>query len=409
MTRKESVFSEFTDRFGKEPEVVVRAPGRVDLMGSHTDYNLGFVMTMAVNRDTWFAAASNGTGKVRIHSINMKETGEFDIGNGDEDNDDNGSENGENALEDLAPDAENDSAADWIRYPWGVAEELKDEGYEIKGCDAVVHTTIPLGGGLSSSAALEAAALLCFREMAAWDMNRVDMARICQRAENRFAGVNCGILDQYSSFFGRKGSAMVLDCRSLTHTEVSLPSSISVVVCNTNSSRELSGSEYGTRREQCEEAVSILSKRDDRITSLRDVSSEIFHKHARELPEELYKRSRFIVEENERVQKLAAAFRTDMNALITQLFIHSYDGAKYLYEIITPEMDAMREAAAGSPGLIGIRQAGAGFGGCLVALVDKGKEEQFCSSVFAHYEKKTGISGSFYTVEPAEGAGKLEQ
>ncbi len=406
MERSERMTAKFRDLYGREPEVRVRAPGRVDLMGSHTDYNLGFVMTMPLNLDTWIEAAPNGSGKVRMFSLNKDESGEFVLHPG-ADGGGAAPDNPEIGLASLPEHNGSPSPSTWIRYPWGVAEVLQEEGYSVRGFDAVIHSTIPLGGGLSSSAAIEAATFLVFQTLGGWEVPKLETALLCQRAENRYVGMNCGILDQYSSILGEAGTTILLDCKYLSHEAVPFPDEYAVVICDTKAPRELTGSEYGDRRRQCEEAAAFFAERLPEAESLRDVTIKQFERYAALLPPVQAKRSRFVIEENRRVLDLAGALQKRDASLIAKLFDESFSGAKTLYEIVVPEMEAMAAAMLSSPGAVGARQAGAGFGGCMVAVVEKESAGAFCDAVLPSYKKAAGIDAAAYIVSPEAGAGIL--
>lgn len=373
--RRAQLAAAFQQQFGGVPALWVRAPGRVDLMGSHTDYNQGFVLTLPIDRDTWIAARPSGDRRVRLYSLNLDEAAEF-------------------GLDEPAA-----STRGFGRYVQGVAVILDDEGYPLHGFDAVVHSTVPLRSGLSSSAALEAAAALVLAELGGFAVEPVRLAKLCQRAENEIVGVKCGILDQYSSILGRAGSAVVLDCRQLTHRTAPLPPDLHVVICNTCAPRELTGSEYGERRAQCEEAARRLG-----VAYLREVRIEQFTRRERELPPVVARRGRFIIEESERVEQLARALTLNDRAAIGRLTAASYAGARDLFEIGAPAMDAMQRAMTRAPGVIGARQAGAGFGGCLVAFVHAPDLEAFVAQVQQQYAAESGLTPEVYPVCAANGA-----
>ncbi len=374
----------FEERFGRTPTAWVRAPGRVDLMGSHTDYNLGYVMTMTVDRDIWIALAPRADGHVRAASLNLAGESTF-------------------ALDAITPDAE----YPWTNYVRGVASELVQAGHTLMGFDALIHSTVPLGSGLSSSAALEMAAAMAFQVIGNFALDRVEMARLGQRAENNFVGVNCGILDQFSSAMGQAGSAVLLDCRTVTGGNVPIASGIAVVICDTKSERHLMGTEYSERRAQCEEGVARLQAWLPDIEALRDVTLEDFEPLENGLPIVVARRCRFIIEENARVLALAEALPAGDRAQLAALFAASWVGARDLYEILAPAMEAMHEAAQQSPGLIAIRQAGGGFGGCLVALVEEAQADAFATATAAAYAASTGITPAVFAVKAAAGAGLL--
>jgi galactokinase len=383
--RVELITTEFVKRFQQRPTAWVRAPGRVDLMGSHTDYNQGYVMTMAINRDTWLAARPRADRKVVIYSLNLADGGEF-------------------GLDHLS----HDITTPWTNYVRGVAQVFQTAGYATAGFDGLIHSTIPFGAGLSSSAAIEVAVAFMFKALSGWEIDPVQLALLCQRAENQFVGVNSGILDQYSSVMGQAGRALLLDCCQLTSQTAALPDSLRVVICDTRAKRELTGSEYGQRRAQCEEGARRLAQFYPHITALRDVSWQQFSQHEHKLPEVVAKRCRFIIQENERVLNLAQALDHDDMRAIQTLTAESYTGARDLYEISSREMEAMIEAMRRGPGVIGSRQAGAGFGGCMVAFVEREAVENFASHVKKAYQAATGIEANVYPVEAAAGAGPLQ-
>ncbi len=377
--RKYKITQRFCEVYHREPTVWVQAPGRVDLMGSHTDYNQGYVLTMTIDHSTWIAAVPRSDRKVSICSMNADGCLEFD-------------------LDDLRQDA----AVPWTNYVKGVAAILQDAGYAVRGFNGLIHSTVPFSSGLSSSAALEVASAMLFKTLAGWEMEPVQLALLCQKAENTFVGVNCGILDQYTSAVGQAGHAVLLDCRSLTSEAIFIDPRIQVVICNTQAKRELSGSEYAERRAQCEDAAALLG-----VKALRDVPT-IDQFAGADLPEIIAKRARFIIEENQRVLALAKALSACDESEIGKLTAASFAGARDLYEISIPAMDTMMDAMLSGPGVIGARQAGAGFGGCMVAFVHRECAADFALHVQSSYAAATQISPNVYPVFPAPGAGVLE-
>jgi galactokinase len=375
---------QFEQRFGRQPELWHRAPGRVDLMGSHTDYNLGYVLTMAIDRDTWLAAAPRADGQVRIHSANTDSGASF-------------------ALAQI----DHDRQTPWTNYVRGVADVLQKAGHRLPGLDGLVHSTVPLSGGLSSSAALEVVTAVTWRTMGRLAIPDLELALLCQRAENEFAGLDCGILDQYSSLFGRRDHVLLLDCRDLSSSTSPVAEGIRVVICDTQTKRELTGSEYSERRAQCQEGVRLLARHLPQVTSLRDVSPAALDRYAEMLPEVVGRRCRFIVQENRRVLDLAAALAEGDRPAIGALCRASYAGARDLYEIVSPEMALLMVAMLAGPGVIGARQAGAGFGGCMVAFVESDQVEAFRSHINLAYHKLSGIQPHIYPAHPAPGAGPL--
>jgi len=297
---------------------------------------------------------------------------------------------------------------DWSLYIQAVAQVLSREGYPIAGCDALVQGIVPLDSGLSSSASLEAATAVMFRELGAFEIDGVLLAKLCQEAENEIVGMNCGILDQYSSIMSEQGAAVILDCRSLTHENVPFPSDLTVVICDTCVPRKLTDSEYGDRRESCETGAEILGGVYKGIRALRDVSTEEFEVCAPELDSKVEKRCRFVIQENSRVIEMANALRDNDRESVAALTHASFEGARDLFEICIPEMEAMMVSMLSAPGIVGARQAGAGMGGCMVSFVDCLAVEEFEEHVARDYQESTGIEPETYAVRAAAGAGRLE-
>lgn len=382
--RLAQIAAAFERLYGAPHTVAARAPGRVDLMGSHTDYNEGWVLTMSIDRDTVVLARPRADRTLRLASLNVDEAASLE-------------------LDALAPG----QTAGWAAYPAGVAWALQEAGLALTGADLLVHTSVPLASGLSSSAALETATAVAFEQMNALELSEVRRAVLCQRAEGHFVGVNCGILDQFTSSAGKAGSVLLLDCRAVRGEPVPMAAGIQVVICDTRARRALAGSQYGVRRAQCEEAVRLLSAQLPGMRALRDVSRADFGRLEPALPHSVARRARFIVEENARVLLLAEALELGDRAAIGELTAASFAGARDLYEITVPETEQMHAAMSSAPGVIGARQAGAGFGGCLVAFVDAARVDAFAAHVATQYATATGITPPIYGVQAAPGAGPL--
>lgn len=382
--RKTTVSREFAKLYGHEPLLWAQAPGRVDLMGSHTDYNQGFVLTMAIDRSTWIAAYPRNDRRVVIHSMNMDGYGEFSLDS-----------------------IEHDPDFPWTDYVRGVAVSLQQAGYELRGFEGLVHSTVPVSSGVSSSAALEVSTAIMFKELGGLHIEPVKLALLCQKAENDFVGVNSGILDQYTSVMGQGGCTLLLDCRELTSQTVPVGEGIQAVICDTQAKRELSGSEYAERRAQCEEGARRLATFYPGITALRDVTLAQLERHESDLPEVVVRRCRFIIEENQRVLELAQMLSVGDRAGIRSLTADSYVGARDLYEIGSREMELMMRAMLKGSGVIGARQAGAGFGGCMIALVETHQVDRFIDQVASEYRATSGVDAQVYPVEAAPGAGAI--
>jgi len=410
MRRREAIELEFVKLYGGPPTDWLRAPGRVDLMGSHTDYNDGHVLTMTVDRDTWIAVRRRDDRRVAIASLNLPGTADFSLA----------------AIE-------RDPDAPWTDYVRGAARVLQEDGTDPVGFDGLLHSSVPFGSGLSSSAAIEIATLLAFDAVGGSHHEPLQLAILGQRVENEFVGVSCGILDQYTSVLGTAGHALLLDCRALRSRPVPIAAGLAVVICDTRAPRQLAGSEYDERRAQCEAGAAhiaastagapakapggaatstaggtaITTAGGTAITALRDVSLELFEAHEAELPAVVARRCRFILEEDRRALDLAEVLPGGDRATLARLFEASFRGAIELFEIGAPSMLAMHGAMEDAPGLVARRQAGAGFGGCLVALVEREAVEAFRTCVGRAYATATGIEPSVFAVEAAAGAGPL--
>ena len=356
----ETLLGAFEKRFGHARRRVARAPGRVNLIGEHTDYNDGFVLPVAIDRYVMVAFASNGSQRLRGYSIDFEEEGDA-------------------RLEALEPPS---GAPSWFDYASGVAWALLREGASVRGMDFVVAGDIPIGAGLSSSAALELAIAraLFFVADIAWDGRRA--AKIGQKVENDYVGLESGIMDQMASALSEDGCAMLLDCRDLSFESVALPEELAIVVMDTGTRRELAGSAYNARRRSCQEAARLLS-----VEALRDVELEPLSAARSKMDEVTFRRVLHVVQENARTLEMAAALRKGELGRIGSLMASSHESLRDLYEVSSPELDRIVAHALEHRAAVGARMTGAGFGGCAVALV-----------------MKDGLEGFLRDFEPAEGA-----
>ena len=379
------VTARFREAFGGEPRLF-RAPGRVNLIGEHTDYNDGFVLPVAIDRDVLVAARPRTDRTVRLYSLNVDARSEFSL----------------NALD-------HDQAQPWSNYVRGVAFYLQEAGLSLRGMDAVVEGNVPIGSGLSSSAALEVASATTFLALGEAELDPVKKALLCQKAENRFVGVNCGIMDQYISALGRAGHALLIDCRSLEYELVPIAGGgVRVVVADTAVRRGLAGSEYNVRRRQCEEAAQTLGRLLGReVRALRDVSVAELAAHGGALPEVNRRRAEHVVSENARTLEGVAALRRGDLARFGELMNESHVSLRDLYEVSCAELDALAEAAWRVPGVLGTRMTGAGFGGCAVALVRGEAIAEFQARVGEAYRAKLGREAQFYVCQVVGGAGEV--
>ena len=366
---------------------IVRAPGRVNLIGEHTDYNKGLVLPAAIDLEIRLAVLPSNDRRVEITLSSTGERGAFD-------------------LDALPP-----SSGGWIDYVAGTAWSLAAAGLKLRGFRAVLASSLPISAGLSSSAALEMAsawALLDPPDLAAHDIGGMDLARLAQRAENDYVGVMCGLMDQFASSLGRRGAAMLLDCRSLDYRPVRLPLAEHVlVVCDSASPRRLGTSEYNARRAQCERAVALIAETDAGVHSLRDVSLDRLAAAADRLDEQTVRRCEHVIRENERVRKAVLAFESGDLAWVGRLFAESHASLRDLFEVSSPELDALVEIASDVPGVAAARMTGAGFGGCTVNIVARAAVESLTAAVAEKYPPRTGLEARVFVVEPADGAGVL--
>jgi galactokinase len=372
---------QFVEQYGIAPELIVQAPGRVNLIGEHTDYNDGYVLPVAIDRSVLIAVARRLDRTVRLRALDFSDQVAF-------------------SLDDL----QYDERHRWSNYQRGVAVELLKLGIELPGIDAVFTSDVPVGAGLSSSAALEVSMAVTWQTLVGFELARPDLALLCQRAENTFVGVNCGIMDQFISALGQENAALLIDCRSLEHRPVSLPEGIEIVVMDTKKQRGLADSAYNTRRSECEQGVALLQAHLPRIKALRDVSVAEFERHAVVLPENVLRRCRHVVTEDDRTLAGVEALARGDAAAFGRLMDASHVSLRDDYEVSCAELDAMVEAAWRAPGMVGARMTGGGFGGCAVALVKEGQTEPFCEWVAREYTSKVDLVPSLYVCSAQEGA-----
>lgn len=377
--------SRFHQLFGTEAAVVVRAPGRVNLIGEHTDYNDGYVLPVAIDRSVLLAASPRPDRRVIVHALDFDQRAEF-------------------SLDDIARDAEHP----WSNYQRGVAWVLQSEGFTLPGLNVALTGDVPIGAGLSSSAAVEVAAAYAWQVLGELELDRVRLALLCQRAENEFVGTNCGIMDQFISALGQRGSALLIDCRSLDYELVPIPAETAVVVADTLVRRELVASQYNARRRECEEGVRLLQRYLPSITALRDVSPVQFAEHQAHLPDGVRQRCRHIVHENDRVLRAVAALRAGDLGTFGRLMDESHASLRNDYEVSCPELDALVMAAWRVKGVYGSRMTGAGFGGCTVSLVDQSAVETFRERVAAAYQAATGTAPEIYVCRAEAGVGVVD-
>ncbi len=387
MSRLEYLRTEFKRAFGAAPEHIVRAPGRVNLIGEHTDYNQGFVLPMAIDRDLLIAARARADERSRWIALDQDhQRDEF-----------------------LLRGIERHPRYRWANYIRGVAHFLEQQGHSLKGLDAALTGEIPVGAGLSSSAALEVGTATTFKALSHLALDNVQVARLSQRAENEFVGVKSGIMDQFASALGRAGETLLIDCRDLSFQYVPLPRRVVVIVADTMTRRALASSEYNKRRAECEEAVQRLSSLLGRpLDSLRDVSLAEFQSVAADLPPIPRQRARHVMTENERVLRVVEAARQGDVETFGRLMIESHESLRNDYQVSSAELDTMVEVARQQPGCFGARLTGAGFGGSTVNLVAEDCAETFVANLAQQYGARTGVSPVVMIVRASEGASVIE-
>jgi len=368
---------------GKPPRVF-RAPGRVNLIGEHTDYNDGFVLPMAVGRHIWLAAREDSARHLRLFSVDFGQEALFDLG----------------CLE-------RDPARPWGNYVAGVAWAFAQAGLPVRGLEAALTGNVPIGSGLSSSAALETASAVALEALSGLDVPPVRRALLCQKAEAEFVGVQCGIMDQFVSSLAQEGHALLLDCRSLEYKRVRVPERAAVVIADTGVRRALATSAYNERRRQCEEGVRLLRRHLPGIRALRDVPWEALERWRGDLPEAVYRRCAHVVQENARVLAAVDALHAGDLETMGRLMDASHASLRDLYEVSCPELDLMVQLARSLPGCFGSRLTGAGFGGCTVSLVATERAEAFAQDLAAAYAARTGRRTEAFVERPAGGAGEV--
>jgi galactokinase len=376
----ERVYDAYQQKFGAAPDLIVTAPGRVNLIGEHTDYNDGFVLPMAIDRKICIGSTPRDDHEVHLYSLNFNTEATFSLK----------SLTKENA---------------WTDYVKGVIDEYHKTGHQITGFNAVLYGNVPLASGLSSSAAIEVATAFLLAQFNGLNITGEAMAQLCQRAENRFVGMNCGIMDQFISRLGKHGHALYLDCRSLAYQLVPFDlTGYAVVMCNSNVKRQLVDSAYNERRSQCEEGVRILKDQLGDITALRDVTSEDLEKHRDLLSPIVHQRCKHVVTEDERTTRAVAVLQAGDIAQFGELLNASHESLQHDYEVSCAELDTLVEIARSVPGTVGSRMTGAGFGGCTVSLVKEDAIEAFKATVLKEYTKRTGITADIYVSKAEDGA-----
>lgn len=370
------VISAFRATYGSNPEIIVAAPGRVNLIGEHTDYNEGFVLPAAIDRHVVLAASSRKDRTVQMNALDFEERTEFSLDN-----------------------LQRQAQIKWGNYQRGVAWALQSEGFALTGLNAVLTSDVPIGSGLSSSAAIELATCAAFQTLSHLQLDGVRRALICQKAENEFVGVRCGIMDQYIISLGQRNHALLIDCRDFHYTLVPLAPDASLVICDTKKRRGLVDSEYNNRRSECEQGAVFFG-----VRALRDVTPAMFAGREAQLDQTVRRRCRHIINENQRVLDAVQALQAGDLVRFGGLMKESHVSLRDDYQVSCRELDTMVEIAWRQPGVLGARMTGAGFGGCTVNLVQNGYIAAFLQQVAREYQDATGLQPDIYVCTAEEGA-----
>jgi len=379
------VTQSYNARFQQPPQLVVRAPGRVNLIGEHTDYNDGFVLPVAVDQAAWLAVGIVEGPLTTVRALDIRN---------------------DEAI--FSTTEVPSSVGGWADYPKAVLWAFLERGLRPSPINAVLASDVPVGAGMSSSAAIELAFAFAWATLGEFDISLSDLALLCQKAENQYVGVNCGIMDQMISACGRAGHAMMLDSRSLERRYFPMPEGVAIVVSDSMVRRSLAASEYNVRRAQCEQAVGLLRTNLPEIQALRDVSLRQLEQFGRDLPEVVYRRARHVVTENDRVVQFARALHAGDIDAAGALMIEGHRSLRDDYEVSAPELDALVEVAVEVPGCYGARLTGAGFGGCTIALVSEAAVPEFKAHIAEVYKERFGKQPAVYVTHPADGVAAIQ-
>lgn len=386
---KQKVLDTYFDRFGTQPEILVRAPGRVNMLGAHVDYNEGWVLPAAIDRAVWLAAGNSGGEQVIIKAIDFEDEGSFSL---------EGLER-RNRAEPVT----------WIDYPRGVAWILQEQGMVLPGLNVAFASDVPIGAGVSSSAAVEVAFLTAWDALGQLALSGLQKAQLGQRVENHYIGLASGIMDQFASVHGAQDHLVLLDCRTLEHELIPLPEDAAIIVADSGVRRELASSKYNERRQECEEAVAILRKHMPQIKTLRDVTPEELALYAHRLPAVIRRRAQHVVYECQRVLEGARVLQQGDVEAFGSLIRSSHVSSRDLYEVSILELDVLAATAWQQPGCYGARLTGAGFGGCVVVLAQAAAVPEITAVMSAVYDAEFGRCPSIFTTRAAPGAAVVER
>jgi len=377
----------FQEYFKSAPDFVAHAPGRVNLLGEHVDYNAGPVLPAAIDRAVYLAGTASPNGLVTLYAQDMGAEVSFRL----------------DGLEDKV-DVVGNPLPGWALYPAGVAWSLQQAGLALPGLRAVYTADIPIGAGLSSSAAVEVVFAVIWQSLGGWQLDSMKLAQLCQRAENEYVGVSSGLMDQFASLHGVEGHALYFDTRDLSWEPVPLPAGTALVIADSGVRRSLVSSAYNERRAACERAVELLRAYKPEIQSLRDISAIEFAAYSEFLPPDIRRRAEHVVKEIARVQSAVVALKTNNIRSFGALMFSGHASLRDLYEVSCPELDALVEIAREAPGCIGARLTGAGFGGCTINLVEESKTSEFIATLVSGYTERTGREAQVYLCHASAGA-----
>ncbi len=379
------ITSKFIDLFNSKP-LLFRSPGRINIIGEHTDYNEGFVLPAAIDKEMVFAIYPNNLKTLRAFAFDLEKFAEIPI-----------------------PNIQRQTDNLWVNYLGGIIDQLRKKNISIEGIDVVVGGNIPIGAGMSSSAAMECGFIYALNSIFSLDLKTIEMVKMAQMAEHEFAGVKCGIMDQFAVMHGKEKMVMKLDCRSLDFRYEPLDlKDHTILLCDTKVKHNLASSEYNIRRQECEEGVQIVAKKFPDVKSLRDISSEQLEVCKNDLNTTVYSRCKYVIEENQRLDKTCIALEKDELEIVGKMLYGSHVGLKNLYSVSCPELDQLVEIAQNTNGVAGARMMGGGFGGCTINILHKDSIADFKNKVNELYYRKKGISESFYKVGIREGTSQIQ-
>lgn len=379
------ITSKFIDLFNSKP-LLFRSPGRINIIGEHTDYNEGFVLPAAIDKEMVFAIYPNNLKTLRAFAFDLEKFAEIPI-----------------------PNIQRQTDNLWVNYLGGIIDQLRKKNISIEGIDVVVGGNIPIGAGMSSSAAMECGFIYALNSIFSLDLKTIEMVKMAQMAEHEFAGVKCGIMDQFAVMHGKEKMVMKLDCRSLDFRYEPLDlKDHTILLCDTKVKHNLASSEYNIRRQECEEGVQIVAKKFPDVKSLRDISVEQLEICKNDLNTTVYSRCKYVIEENLRLDKTCIALEKDELEIVGKMLYGSHAGLKNLYSVSCPELDQLVEIAQNTEGVAGARMMGGGFGGCTINILHKDSIADFKNKVNELYYRKKGISESFYEVGIREGTSQIQ-